>query len=968
MGSARRRACRRPIVHGVIESMAQEQSKAPVTGKKSSEPGEVSGTAKDLAFEVGAADKQTKKLSERLADNMPAPKPVTQPGGSKTADTAADEISRRGAEPARSRIAANDDLPSIGGLIYALQQRPTRAPFYVAFAASVVWVFVCLGAALFLFNERLSSLSTGGEMLRDPATLTLGATLIVPITLFWFLALLIWRAQELRLMASAMTEVAVRLAEPDKMATQSVASLGQSIRRQVAAMNDGISRALGRAGELEALVHNEVAALERSYSENESRIRGLIGELAGEREALANNSDRVRETLSGVGAQVTKDIANAGELATRSLTSTTTKIAQQLTSQGDLVTKKLDAAGTRVSTALQGATQKAAQVLDVKSSTLMTSLTAVGDQLVKDIPGLLDRLDGEQKRLNSIISSATQNFSALETAIATRTTQLDGTLKTRTEELKSVLADRIKALDATVQQQAKSIESSLSTSTMKISQVFAEGSDTLKKTTEHMTRQSSQANANLTAQADSLKGVSHKLLNQVHGLVQRFDAQGQAITSASQALDSSNAQIDSILQRRHSEITSLLETVSAKAQGLDKMMRSYSGIIEGSLTQVEERAKQITGSLAQETTAQASHAIAEIERLRSNARSHTEQAVAELTGGFQSITSQVADQLGTLSSRFDSTTREMRQTVSSTADEIEGTRQELQRRMRVIPQAAQHNQEAVRKAVSDQLKALGALSALSTGNSAGGLQQPAPGYSPQPGTAYPGQTLPPPAGGFGAPATTGNNPVSSGDMAAVTSSLTGRLDAAANMPAQTPSQPAPQTTQLPASGLGVNMRNTPASAQGDTWSVGDLLARASEPDHSARTAAPPPPPPPQQPAIPAYDAPAAPGGELRLNDIAAAIDQTTASNIWQRFRQGEHNVFDRQIYTPNGQATFDEISGRYQRDPAFRTTVQRYIADFERLLSDAERKGQNSEMIHNYLTSETGRVYLMLAHASRRLR
>ena len=81
-------------------------------------------------------------------------------------------------------------------------------------------------------------------------------------------------------MASAMTEVAVRLAEPDKLAEQSVASLGQTIRRQVAAMNDAISRAIGRAGELEALVHNEVAALERSYSENELRVRGLISELA----------------------------------------------------------------------------------------------------------------------------------------------------------------------------------------------------------------------------------------------------------------------------------------------------------------------------------------------------------------------------------------------------------------------------------------------------------------------------------------------------------------------------------------------------------------------------------------------------------------------------------------------------------------------------------------------------------------
>jgi hypothetical protein len=106
---------------------------------------------------------------------------------------------------------------------------------------------------------------------------------------------------------------------------------------------------------------------------------------------------------------------------------------------------------------------------------------------------------------------------------------------------------------------------------------------------------------------------------------------------------------------------------------------------------------------------------------------------------------------------------------------------------------------------------------------------------------------------------------------------------------------------------------------------------------------------------------------LRLNDIASAIDQNAAGNVWQRFRNGERDVFNRQLYTPQGQTTFDEIAGRYKRDVAFRSTVERYIGDFERLLSDAEHKGQNSDVIHNYLTSETGRVYLMLAHASGRL-
>jgi ABC-type transporter Mla subunit MlaD len=787
-------------------------------------------------------------------------------------------------------------------------------------------------------------------------------------------------------MASAMTEVAVRLAEPDKMAAQSVASLGQTIRRQVAAMNDAISRALGRAGELEALVHNEVAALERSYGDNELRIRGLIQELASERDALANNSERVSETLRGVGAQVSKDIADAGDQATRSLAGATStlannlssrgskiteaigaagtavdnklaergsKITQQLVTQGDEVTKKLDAAGTNVSASLNEATRKVASVVDVKSNQLMTSLTAIGNQLVRDIPGLLDRLDGEQKRLGSIISGANQNFTALENALSERTTQLDSTLKAHSEDLKSTLADRIKALDASVQQQSRSLEGILGRSTMTMNQVFAEGADALKKTTAYMTQQTGQASHNLSAQADALKNVSNKLLEQVHGLTQRFETQGQAIVSASQALDSSNAQINSILERRHAEIASLLDTVSTKAQALDKMMRSYSGIIEGSLLQVEERAKQVTASLAQETAAQANMTVAEIERLRHDARQHTEQAVAELTGGFHSITSEVANQLGTLTSRFGETTREMRHAAHSAADEIEGTRMELQRRMQGLPEATRHSQEAVRKAISDQLKALGTLSALSTGNGAAGngaQRHLTTDYSAQPSSGgYQGQTLPSP--GYNAPRALGRSETS-GDLSSVTADLASRLGAAAGVP---------QPPEPRASGFGVSMRNPGAAAQDDGWSVGDLLARASEPDRGARSPVAPP-------ASHGYGGQQAAGGELRLNDIASAIDQQTAGAVWQRFRRGERDIFSRQLYTREGQATFDEIAGRYERDPAFRSTVDRYIGDFERLLSDAERKGQNAQVINNYLTSETGRVYLMLAHASGRLR
>src|SRR5262249_11163890 len=121
---------------------------------------------------------------------------------------------RRPAGPARAKIAANDDAPSIGGLIFSLQQRPSNRPFQVAAGASAGWLAV--GVIL-----AWAMLASGGPGFSGPMLVGALATVLLPIALFWFLAMLVWRAQELKLMSSAMTEVAVRLAEPDRAAEQS---------------------------------------------------------------------------------------------------------------------------------------------------------------------------------------------------------------------------------------------------------------------------------------------------------------------------------------------------------------------------------------------------------------------------------------------------------------------------------------------------------------------------------------------------------------------------------------------------------------------------------------------------------------------------------------------------------------------------------------------------------------------------
>ena len=68
-----------------------------------------------------------------------------------------------------------------------------------------------------------------------------------------------------------------------------------------------------------------------------------------------------------------------------------------------------------------------------------------------------------------------------------------------------------------------------------------------------------------------------------------------------------------------------------------------------------------------------------------------------------------------------------------------------------------------------------------------------------------------------------------------------------------------------------------------------------------------------------------------------------------------------------GAQTFEEIGRRYKADGDFRTTVDRYVQEFERLLSQIQHDDPDDRMLRGYLGSDSGKVYTMLAHASGRL-
>ena len=216
------------------------------------------------------------------------------------ADTAAPRrrmARRRPAGPSRNRVAANDDGPSIGGLIFALQQKPSNAPFKFAAIASIVWA--AIGTAFALVSINTDAPVLGWLDLRHP-----------PHDVSH-------RRRHLRAHRASVADGPARLAhrrvapqvldhDRGRHSPRRARSLGRAECRHARPSGAppgrlherrDLARARAAPASSRPWCTTRSRVLERSYEENERKIRGLISELSGERHALVNTSDRVTESL-----------------------------------------------------------------------------------------------------------------------------------------------------------------------------------------------------------------------------------------------------------------------------------------------------------------------------------------------------------------------------------------------------------------------------------------------------------------------------------------------------------------------------------------------------------------------------------------------------------------------------------------------------------------------------------------------
>jgi hypothetical protein len=82
--------------------------------------------------------------------------------------------------------------------------------------------------------------------------------------------------------------------------------------------------------------------------------------------------------------------------------------------------------------------------------------------------------------------------------------------------------------------------------------------------------------------------------------------------------------------------------------------------------------------------------------------------------------------------------------------------------------------------------------------------------------------------------------------------------------------------------------------------------------------------------------------------------------LWKRYYKGERGLFARQFLEVR---ELDKVRERYRGNNEFRRYVDRYIADFEKILADA-RGAEHEELLTTaFVTADVGKIFILLREA-----
>ena len=736
-------------------------------------------------------------------------------------------------------------------------------------------------------------------------------------------------------------------------AANQVKSLAADVERTLSAVGaDTAASILGSARDAQT-------SLTATHTEVQNQIRAISADIERSLGAVTTNTTDNIQT-SALNAQNSL-VAASNEVATR-VKSTSVEIERAVLAAGNSFGSAMTGKTDEIVSYVQQQSDRLSQIIDGKRGTLVEALTGKTNQLTADIDRITtDALKAIETRSQTFAHSLMTNGSDVSRTITSAGELATGALTRSLKDLEQASKTAIEqsrqvSIAAVTEMQETS--KILRTDTVALFERLREGNILLQEvlTGAHdnlnsleralvtrvadfvsamndVTSRNGAATQTLEDQLHVFNDKTAKALVDLNSLSSQFDAHGRALTEAAAAVEQSNSSTTASVAERKATLESLVTTIDLRTADLDQWLSRFTSLLDESLAAAEERARDIARVVAETAGAGSAAINRHFETVRASAeqeRRLTTEAMHEI---YQQSTQEADAMFKQSAERFANLVASMKQMASEMHHELEATRGELRRGVLEMPQEAAESTAQMRKVIVDQIEALAELNRI---------------------VAHHGRGL---------DVVSSSRPSVPRQEEPVLATIGGR-----NEPPRMRDGNSASTLPPPDLGMGGSRRTdappvSPASSdpnRGDSW-LSDLLNRADTVGGS-------PPAPPAPRGRPPTQPPQSgnPLESLSL-DIGRLMDRNLATEMWDRYQRGESKAFGKRLYTPAGQKAFDEVARKYRSDRNFKQTVDRYITEFERLLDEVAREDRGPQALRNHLTSETGLVYTLLAHAAGRL-
>ncbi|MGY4468502.1 hypothetical protein ACVWWK_004211 [Bradyrhizobium sp. LB9.1b] len=691
-------------------------------------------------------------------------------------------------------------------------------------------------------------------------------------------------------------------------------------------------------------------------------------------------STEIERTLSTATANATNDIQTSALNAQNALINASNEASSRVKSSSADVERSVLAASSSFGQAMTGKTDeivtyvqqqsdRLANMIDAKRGSLVDAIGSKTSQLTLDIDRVTsDALKSIETRGHAFSQTMMGNGSEVARTINSASEMATGAVNKSLKDLEQasrVAIDQSRQVSIAAVTEMQETSKILRTDTVALFERLREGNILLQEvlTGAHdnlnsleralvtrvadfvsamndVTSRNGAATQNLEDQLNVFNSKTTRALQDLGELSTQFDAHGKALVEAAQVVEQSNKNTTASLAERKLALESLVTTIDLRTADLDQRLSRFTGLLDESLAAAEERARDIARVVAETAGAGSAAITRQFEAVRSASEEEHRQTVEAMHDIYRQTTDEADTMFKQSTEKFTNLVSSMKQMAFEMHNELEATRNELRRGVLEMPQEAAESTAQMRKVIVDQIEALAELNRI---------------------VAQHGRGL----------------DVSTTGRASVQRQEEPMLATAGGRSTETRMRDTGSASTLPPPDLGMpaSSRRTEAppvapagNDQGrDGW-LSDLLSRTDanqgaptgrEAQRGRQAAAPAPQP----------QAPQGGGNPLESLslDIGRLMDRNLAAEMWDRYQRGENKAFTKRLYTPAGQKAFDEVARKYRSDRNFKGTVDRYVAEFERLLDEVARDGRGPQELRNHLTSETGLVYTLLAHSAGRL-